>query len=233
MYPDLLNLYGDAGNIASLKQRLVWRGIDAEVVSHTMADGEPDFSDVDIIVLGGASSREERTVTEKLLPLKDKLAEYINADGTLFATCGGMDILGKSYESNGETITGLGVLDIYTKESKNRMTGDVILASSIFDGEIVGFENRAGKTYIGELSPLGRVTEGGGNNGEDMTEGVVYKNVTASHLHGPLLPKNPKLCDYILECALRKKYTVFSKLTPLSDELETQANEFIVNRYKK
>ena len=231
LYPDLLNLYGDKGNIETMKHRLIWRGIDAEVVTHTSEDGEIDLLGVDVVFLGGGTEREEKTVIEKLMPQKDKLTEYVNSDGTLFATCGGFDMLGKYCEYGSEKVEALGILDMYTEHSKKRMNGDTVIESEIFDGKIVGFINRAGKTYTNNLKPLGRVLTGGGNNGEDGSEGAVYKNVTGTHLHGPVLPKNPKLCDYILECALRKKYMEFTNLTPLCDELEDRANESIVNRF--
>lgn len=233
LYPDLLNLYGDKATIRSLCHRLKRRGIDAEVVTHTSENGTPDFGDIDIIVLGGSGDREEKTVMNLLLKQKDELKAYVDSEKVIFATCGGMDMLGKYCKFSDETVEGPGVLDIYTEPGTKRMTGDVVLDSNIFDGKIVGFENRSGKTDIGSLTPLGKVLTGGGNNGEDFTEGVVYKNVIATHLHGALLPKNPKLCDYILEKALQRKYMEFSKLAPLSDELENEANDFIVKRYEK
>ncbi len=233
LYPDLLNLYGDLATIRSLCHRLQWRGINAEVITHTSENGTPDFGDIDIIVLGGGTDREEKTVMNLLLKQKDELKAYVDSEKVIFATCGGMDMLGKYCKFADETVEGPGILDIHTESGTKRMTGDVVVESNVFDGKIVGFENRSGKTNIGSLTPLGKVVTGGGNNGEDFTEGVVYKNVIATHLHGALLPKNPKLCDYILETALRKKYMEFSKLTPLSDELETEANKFIVKRYEK
>lgn len=233
LYPDLLNLYGDTGNIECLKHRLIWRGIDVEVVQHSSDAGEFDITDTDIIVIGGGGDREEKTVMQMLVRQKDKLIDYVNSEGTVFAACGGMDMLGKYCVFGNETVEGPGVLDIYTEESRKRMSGDIVLDSGLFDGKIVGFENRGRRTVTGGHTPLGKVCEGGGNNGEDKKEGVVYKNVIATHLHGPVLPKNPQLCDYILECALRKKYMEFTKLTPLADELEKKANEFIVKRYSK
>lgn len=233
LYPDLLNLYGDAGNIEALRHRLIWRGIDVDVILHTSSDGDFDLDDIDILFIGGGYDREEKIVINKLVAQKEKLTNFVDSEKTILALCGGFDMLGKACEYGDETVEGPGILDMYTEHSKKRMNGDVVLESSIFDGKIVGFENRSGKTHIGNLAPLGKVIEGDGNNGEDLTEGVVYKNVIGSHLHGPLLPKNPKLCDYVLECALRKKYMEFTKLTPLSDEIETLANEFIVKRYEK
>ncbi len=168
----------------------------------------------------------------KLVEINDELIDYANNDGVMLAVCGGFDMLGNTVEYGNETVECAGVLDIYTKAGTERKTGDVVIKSSLYDGKIVGFENRVGKTYISNIQPLGEIIYGYGNNGEDKTEGAVYKNVIGTHLHGPLLPKNPKLCDYILEKALRKKYMEFTKLTPLSSELEDKANEFIVKRYE-
>lgn len=232
LYPDLLNLYGDMATIESLRHRLLWRGIDVEVVKHTSEEGSVNFDDIDIVFLGGGGDREEKTVMKKLVGEKDKFEQYVDSEGVIFATCGGMDMLGKYCKFADETVEGPGILDIYTEPGAKRMTGNVVLESNVFEGKIVGFENRPGKTNIGNLTPLGTVITGGGNNGEDCTEGVIYKNVIGTHLHGALLPKNPKLSDYIIETALRKKYMEFSKLTPLSDELESKANEFIVERYR-
>ncbi len=232
LYPDLLNFYGDSGNIEALKHRLLWRGIDVEICKITADMRSIDLSDTDIIFLGGGGDREEKTVLHKLVENKEALIDYVNNDGVILAVCGGFDMLGNTVEYGSETVDGPGVLDIYTKTGTVRKTGDVVIKSSLYDGKIVGFENRVGKTQIGDILPLGEVMHGYGNNGEDKTEGAVYKNVIGTHLHGPLLPKNPKLCDYILEKTLRKKYMEFTKLTPLSSELEDKANEFIVKRYE-
>lgn len=232
LYPDLLSFYGDSGNIASLTHRLLWRGIDAEVIEQNSTEDELDLTDVDIIFLGGGGEREEKLVMDKLKINRDKLADYIDNDGVVLAVCGGFDMLGKYIEYGTETVAGAGVLDIYTRAGKERASGDVILESTLYDGKIVGFENKIGKTHIGNLTPLGTVLTGTGNNGEDKGEGVVYKNVIGTHLHGPLLPKNPKLSDWLIERALCKKYMEFTKLTPLSTDIEDKANEYIVNRYK-
>ncbi len=231
LYPDLLNFYGDSGNIAALSYRLRNRGIDAEVIAYTSDTDVLDLTDTDIVFLGGGGEREEKLVMDKLRQNKDKLTEYIENDGVLLAVCGGFDMLGKYVEYGTETVEGAGVLDIYTTSGTDRASGDVVLESGLYDGKIVGFENKVGKTETGNLSPLGTVLYGTGNNGCDKGEGVVYKNVIGTHLHGPLLPKNPRLCDLLLERALRKKYMEFTALTPLSTELEDEANGFIVSRY--
>ena len=146
--------------------------------------------------------------------------------------CGGYQLLGEYYKLENETIEGLGILDIYTVQGKGRLIGNIVLDSDIA-GKIVGFENHGGRTYIGKHTPLGRVLYGNGNSDDCGYEGVIYKNVVATYLHGPLFPKNPKLCDYVLANALKKKYPEFTELSPLDDTLEITANNYIAERFKK
>lgn len=233
MYPDLLNLYGDKGNIECLRKRLVWRGIDAEVVSYTSEDSGFDLSDVDIVFIGGGSDREQKIVCNKLLEHKNALKAYVEDNGVLVAVCGGYQLLGKYYKLEDETIEGLNILDIYTKQGKNRLIGNIVLEADFIDRKIVGFENHGGRTHIGNHKPLGKVLYGYGNEESSGEEGVVYKNVVATYLHGPLFPKNPKLCDYILTNAIKRRYPDFDGLAPLDDELENTANEYISERFQK
>lgn len=233
LYPDLLNLYGDKGNIECMRKRLIWRGIDAEVVTHTCDDKSFNLSDVDIVFIGGGSDREQKIVCTRLLKHKDALKKYVEAGGSLVAVCGGYQLLGKYYKLEDETIEGLGILDIYTHQGKKRLIGNIVLETDFIVDKIVGFENHGGRTYIGSHKPLGKVAYGHGNHDGAGSEGVLYKNVVATYLHGPLLPKNPALCDYILTNALRKKYPGFIGLSSLDDKLEKKANKYIVNRFKK
>ena len=233
LYPDLLNLYGDRGNIECLKRRLQWRGIDAETVAYTCDDTGFELSDVDILFLGGGSDREQKIVCSRLLEHKEMIKEYSENGGTIIAVCGGYQLLGKYYKLEDETIEGLDVLDIYTEQGSKRLISNIILESDLIKAKIVGFENHGGRTFIGSHKPLGRVVYGHGNDESSRAEGVVYKNVVATYLHGPLLPKNPQLCDYILTNALRHKYADFDGLEPLDDSLENMANEYIVNRFVK
>lgn len=233
LFPDLLNLYGDKGNIECMRKRLVWRGIDAEVITHTCLDKKLDLSDIDIVFIGGGSDREQKIVCDKLLAYKKELKDYVENNGTLVAVCGGYQLLGKYYKLQDKTIEGLGILDIFTEQGKKRLIGNIVLESELIDDKIVGFENHGGRTYIGRHTPLGKVVYGCGNDEKTGYEGVVYKNVVATYLHGPLLPKNPALCDYILTNAVRRKKSGFIALEPLEDALEKTANEYIVNRFKR
>ncbi len=236
LFPDLLNLYGDKGNIECMRKRLNWRGIECEVIPFTTEDKTFDLSGVDIVFLGGGSDREQKIVCGSLLEKKSELAAFVENGGSLVAVCGGYQLLGKYYKLEDETIEGLGILDIYTEQGKGRLIGSIVLESDILkqpDNFIVGFENHGGRTYINNHTPLGRVVYGSGNSDKCGYEGVVYKNVVATYLHGPLFPKNPALCDYVLTNALNKRYIGFKGLSPLDDKLEKTANEYIVNRFKK
>lgn len=230
LYPDLLNLYGDRGNIQCFRKRLEWRGIEAEVIPFLSGD-EIDFSRLDIVLLGGGSDREQELVCGYLKNIRDDFKKYVEEGGVVLAVCGGYQLLGKYYKTRTETIEGLAILDITTEWEPERLVKNIILNSPLFDMPVVGFENHGGRTYIGDHTPLGKVFFGYGNTGKSGYEGVVYKNVIATYLHGPLLPKNPQVCDYLLERALKRKYGEDIRLEPLPDELERSANSYIADRY--
>ena len=235
LYPDLLNLYGDKGNIECMKRRLIWRGIDAEVSEIRMNSRDIDFENTDIIYLGGGSDREQEVVLTKLLKYKKEFSDYVESGKSLLATCGGYYMLGEYYEIDSEKTECLGILDITAKTSKKekRLISNAILKSELTDSPIVGFENHGARCETGDYKPLGSVVTGFGNDGKSGFEGVVYKNLIGTNLHGPLLPKNPQLCDYILKNALKYKYSSFSTLVDLDDEIENLANNYIVQEYTK
>ena len=231
IYPDLLNLYGDKGNIECLRKRLLWRGIDAEVIECN-SSCELDLSDTDIALIGGGGEREERVALSKLMQKSDMLKGYIKSDGVLVALCGGFSFLGNYTFIGNEKTDALGLVDIYTDLSNTRFSGDVVLKSDNF-GYITGFENHRSLIHTGDFAPIGEVVYGGGNNGKDSKEGLLYKNIFATNLHGPLFPKNPKLCDSVLERALERKYPDFEGLKELDDALEEKASDVIIKRYIK
>ena len=231
LYPDLLNLYGDRGNIQCLMKRCQWRGIQAETIAFELND-KIDFSLLDIVLLGGGSDREQMLVCEKLKEIQKDFKTYVENDGVVIAICGGYQLLGNYYKTDQGTITGLELVDMHTEQGEGRLISNIILKSDLFDTPIVGFENHGGRTYINDNRPLGKVSFGFGNNGEDHEEGVLYKNVVGTYLHGPLLPKNPHVCDYLLKNALERKYGA-GDLAPLDDEQEMEANRYIVNRFVK
>ncbi|MBE7010633.1 MAG: glutamine amidotransferase [Ruminococcaceae bacterium] len=234
LFPDLLNMYSDAGNIKALQMRLLWRGIEAEVRSF-YADDEIDISGVDILFVGGGSDREQRRVLDKLLPLREKLLSYVEAGGVMLAVCGAYPMVGKTCVLSGETVEGLGLVNIYSTAGEKRVIGNVVIESSV-TGEsmtIVGFENHSSMTHLEDNTPLGRLLCGHGNNDADDSCGIVYKNLIGTYLHGPLLPKNPKLTDYLITKALQKKYGEEVTLAPFCDKAEETAHAYAVKRFVK
>lgn len=231
LYPDLLNLYGDRGNIITLKRRLEDREIKANVKEYELKD-DIDFSKTDIVFIGGGSDREQKLVCERLYEFKDEMKAFVNDGGSLLAVCGGYQLLGSYYQMGSEKIRGTEILDIYTEQGKGRLIGNVVLKSDYAGTTVVGFENHGGRTFIGSHTPLGKVVYGNGNSDGCGFEGVVYKNVVATYLHGPLLPKNPALADKILQNTLEKKYGLVS-LPVLEDRAENAAHDYIVKRFTK
>lgn len=229
LYPDLLNLYGDRGNIACMMQRCRWRGIDAETVEFELND-RIDFKGIDIVLLGGGSDREQMIVCQKLMEIQPDFKEYVEDNGVVLAVCGGYQLLGNYYRADSGTMQGLELVDLYTEQGEGRLTDNIVLESELFDMPVVGFENHGGRTFINDNKPFGKVLYGAGNDGESGYEGVVYKNVIGTYLHGPLLPKNPQVCDWLIARALERKYGVCN-LEPLDDSQEKEANAYIYNRF--
>ena len=191
LYPDLLNLYGDRGNIACMMQRCKWRGIEAETVEYNLGD-RIDFAQLDIVLLGGGSDREQRIVCQKLQEIREDFKAYVEDYGVVIAVCGGYQLLGKYYKTEEGTIQGLDLVDLYTEQGEGRLISNIVLQSELTAMPVVGFENHGGRTYINGNQPFGKVLYGAGNDGESGYEGVVYKNMIGTYLHGPLLPKIPK-----------------------------------------
>lgn len=230
LYPDLLNLYGDRGNIQCFRKRLEWRGIEAEVIPFLA--GDPiDFTKLDIVLLGGGSDREQELVCGHLKTIRKDFQDYVEQDGTVLAVCGGYQLLGNYYKTGQKLIEGLAILDIYTEWEPKRLIRNIVLDTPLSDIPVVGFENHGGRTHIGSHTPFGKVSYGLGNTGKSGFEGVLYKNVIGTYLHGPLLPKNPHVCDYLLKKALERRYGQEISLLPLPDKLEHLANSYIADRY--
>lgn len=232
LYPDLLNLYGDRGNIQCMMKRCQWRGIGSETIEFKLED-EIDFSQLDIVLLGGGSDREQMLVCNRLQEIQPQFKEYVEDWGVVLAVCGGYQLLGSYYQTDQGKIHGLDLVDLYTEQKTGRLIDNIVLQSELFEMPVVGFENHGGRTYIGDNKPFGRVLYGSGNDGESGYEGVVYKNVLGTYLHGPLLPKNPQVCDYLIKKALERRYGETVTLEPLDDREERQANAYIVNRFVK
>ncbi|MDU1323505.1 MAG: type 1 glutamine amidotransferase [Clostridium botulinum] len=234
LYPDLLNVYGDIGNILVLKYRAQQRGIKINVSNVSIKDSFP-IDKYDITLFGGGQDYEQAIVSKDMVETKkDDLTEYIERGKVLLAICGGYQLLGKYYTTpEGEKLDGLNILDIYTEGGDTRFIGNTVIKNEDFNETYVGFENHSGRTYIGNLKPLGKVIAGYGNNGEDQQEGCIYKNTFGTYFHGSLLSKNPELADRLLSTALKNKYGEDIELEPLDDNLEFKAKEFIVNRESK
>lgn len=228
LYPDLLNVYGDMGNILVLKHRAEERGIKVNIFNISVNDSF-DENNYDIVFFGGGQDYEQSIVSEDLIKnKKEAIKNYIENGRVFLSICGGYQLLGKYYTTfEGEKLEGLGILDVYTEAGDKRFIGNTIIFNEEFQETYVGFENHSGRTYIGDLKPLGVVKLGYGNNGEDRKEGCIYKNSFCTYFHGSLLSKNPELADRLIKIALENKYNEIS-LTTLDDTLEIKAKEAII-----
>lgn len=221
LYPREMNIYGDMGNIITLVKRLEWRGYAAEVLPVEV--GEPfDFTSVDIIFGGGGQDSGQLVVGADLLTRGQALREAAAAGMPMLVICGLYQLFGREFiTASGAVIPGIGVFAAVTKAGPVRMIGNMVVGSG--HGRLVGFENHSGQTILDHDQPaLGRVEKGYGNNPKSKAEGAVSGAVIGTYLHGPLLPKNPELADYLLLTALKRRYGA-TALEPLDDTLEQSA----------
>ncbi len=229
LFPELLNLYGDSGNILCLSKRLEWRGIDCEVAEVHVGD-RPSLSDVDIAFIGGGSDREQRIVCDALLAEHDELKAFVDDGGVLLAVCGGYQLLGESYLMGEEKVAGLGLVDMWTDRKEPRLISNIVIESEISPQPIVGYENHGGRTHLGSgAKPLGRVLYGNGNDGASGEEGCLAGNIVGTYIHGPLLPKNPGVADWLIARALERRFGD-ATLGPLDDSVELAANAVMAER---
>lgn len=243
LYPDAMNLYGDYGNILTLKKRCVWRGIGVEVEEISVGD-KAHFEDIDLIFLGGGQDRGQSHIASDLQMRAPKIKEEIEKGMVALTVCGGFQLFGKYFKTaTGENIPGIGVFDAWTEAGSKRLIGNVIVdcrktssdwvLSEHFNSQetlhttLVGFENHSGRTFLGQnTKPLGQIIKGLGNIGDGSFEGAVYKNAFGTYLHGPILPKNPWFADHLIISALKRRYDTYIELKPLDDGLEKMAHEF-------
>jgi CobQ-like glutamine amidotransferase family enzyme len=232
LYPKMMNIYGDRGNIICLQRRCEARGITFTVDSLELGD-QLKPKEYDLVFVGGAQDREQRLVAEDLMKTKGKpLAEAVKHNIAVLAVCGGYQLMGRFYRTaEGEELPGAGVLDLYTAHpgpEAQRFIGNVVIE---WNGTtVVGFENHGGRTFLGDgVQQLGRIVTGFGNNGEDGGEGAVYRNVFGTYLHGALLPKNPKFADHVIETALRRRHKDF-RLNEIDDAVENAAHSAAVRQ---
>jgi lipid II isoglutaminyl synthase (glutamine-hydrolysing) len=233
LYPDYLNIYADRGNIAVLERRAGWRGIDFEIVPIGMAGAIP--ADVDLLYVGGGQDREQALVAADLASRGAELSAAIASGTALLAVCGGYQLLGRYYrDRSGRELPGAGVLPLWTEAGDRRMIGDILLECDLPGAgrrTLAGFENHGGRTYLEPgAEALGRVVAGFGNNGEDGLEGCRYEGAIGTYLHGPLLPRNPWLADWLIARALAHRLGRPPELEPLPDELERRAHEVAAGR---
>ena len=224
LYPKLLNIYGDIGNIITLCKRYEWRGGVIEIDNINIGD---NIKEHDIYFIGGGQDAQQIEVSQELQKHKSFLTEERDRGAVFLGICGGYQLLGHYYQPhNGEKLKGIGLLDAYTIAGNKRFIGNVTVDTDIISpNTLVGFENHSGLTYLqGDTTPIGTVTIGNGNNGDDKTEGARYKNVFGTYLHGSFLPKNPHFADYILELAIQEK------LEKLNDEVEWNAHKYLINK---
>ena len=228
LYPSLLGVAGDRGNLLAIQQRCAWRQIATEV-TEVGVEQVPDFSAFDLILFHGGQDKEMDVAAKDVAEKGASLREAVESDVVMLAVCAGYQLLGHYYQPFvGPRLPGIDALDLYTVGGSRRFMNHIAVECD-FAGpsrSLVGFENHSGQTRLGpDLQPLGRVIAGGGNNGEDGGEGARYRQVYATYLHGPVLPKNPWFTDHLIWQGLRHRYGEIEPLSPLSDSAEERAHE--------
>ncbi len=228
LYPRDMNIYGDWGNTLVLKRRLEWHGFSVNLLEYNPGDTFPD--NVDIIVGGGGQDSGQDVIQNDLLRIGDRLKALAHDETPMLMICGLYQLFGKFFKTqDGHLIEGIGLLDIETHAGPERLTGNIVTHSDEF-GDIIGYENHSGQTFLGaHARALGTVLKGAGNNGQDDSEGVRYKNVIATYMHGSLLPKNPAIADFLIEKAIMRKYGEFAP-SVIDDRFADSARAVAVKR---
>lgn len=228
LYPKDMNIYGDWGNTLVLKRRLQWHGYAPKLIEYNQGDAFPET--VDMIIGGGGQDSGQDKIQEDLLSIGDKLHKLADDDVPMLMICGLYQLFGKFFKTqDGHIIEGISLLDVETHAGPERLIGNITTKSTEF-GDIIGYENHSGQTFLGsDVEPLGTVIKGAGNNGQDNTEGARHRNILASYLHGSLLPKNPAIADFLIEKAVVKKYGDFTP-TIVDDRFAELAREVALKR---
>lgn len=238
LYPDMLELYGDYGNIQVLKYRIESRGYQAVIDRYSIGDNAPNFNDYDIVFAGGGADNEQSILAEDLVKYKENIQEAVQNGVFFLLICGAYQLFGKYYKGvEGNIIPGLEVFDYYTvanPDRKKRCIGNIVIDANLNDlkTKVIGFENHGGQTFNISNS-FGKVLFGNGNKFGDSEEGFFKNNVIATYLHGPLLSKNPELCDYIIKYCLDRKYNENVSLKPLNDKFESSCRNQLLDRFLK
>lgn len=228
LYPKDMNIYGDWGNVLTVMQRAKWHGYIPILHEYNSGDAFPET--IDIIIGGGGQDAGQDVIQADLLSIAPKLHELVRSDTPVLVICGLYQLFGKFFRTkDGHTIQGVGIFDIETHGGPERMIGNIVTSSTEF-GEIIGYENHSGQTFLSDgVQPLGKVIKGAGNNGQDEFEGARVRNVIGSYLHGSLLPKNPTIADWLIEKAATKRYGDFTP-TVIDDRFAVEARRIALTR---
>jgi len=228
IYPNEMNTYGDRGNLLVLQKRAQWHGL--QPVIHYYSAGDPFPRDADLILGGGGQDSAQADIQADILRIGDKFHALVGNDVPMLMVCGTYQLFGNRFVTyNGEEIKGIGIFDVETKGDPKRLIGNTAVETEDF-GMLYGFENHSGKTFLGpNQQPLGTITRGNGNNGQDKTEGARTHNAIGTYLHGPVLPGNPQFADWLITEALRQKGIEFRPKV-LDDKLAAQARQYAIPR---
>lgn len=228
LYPRDMNIYGDLGNVLVIRKRFEWHGYTVKVIDYNPGDKLPDS--VDIIIGGGGQDSGQDKITDDLIRIGPELWRLADEGVPMLMICGLYQLFGKFFKTqDGHIIKGIGIFDAQTYAGPERLIGNIVTSSPEF-GQIIGYENHSGQTFLGpNAQPLGTVIRGAGNNGEDDTEGARYKNVIGTYLHGSILPKNPDLADWLIEKAVTRRYGDFTP-TVIDDHFATEARKIAAKR---
>lgn len=230
LYPKLLNLYGDLGNIITLTKRCQWRGIEVEFEEINIGDS---IKNHDLYFIGGGQDKQQEEVAQELYSNRSELLAQRDDGAVFLGICGGYQLFGHYYQPHDkDKLKGISLMDAYTVAGKKRFIGNVTVETDFLNpNTLVGFENHSGLTYLdGETKPLGKTIVGAGNNGKDGFEGGRFKNVFGTYLHGSLLPKNPHFADYLISLALEKRYGEKIELLKLDDSIEVQTHNSLIGK---
>lgn len=236
LYPDILELYGDYGNIQVLKYRLEKRNYKCNIEKYSIGDNPPDFTKYDLVFAGGGADIEQDILSKDLIKYKDNIREAVDSGVFFLLICGAYQLFGKYYKGvEGNVIPGLDIFPYYTEainDRKKRCIGNIVIDVNLNDKKtkVIGFGNHGGQTYDVD-TPFGKVLYGNGNKFGDDNEGFFLKNVIATYLHGPLLSKNPELTDFIIKYCLDRKYNEDTVLEPLDDTFENLCRKQLLNRF--
>lgn len=238
MYADMLDLYGDGGNMEVMAFRCKKRGIECQIDKYSIDSEMPDFSSYDLIYIGGGADLEQQHISADLLKCRDGIVKAYKNGTFLFLICGGYQLMGKYYrDADGNDIKGLGLFDYFTvapNSRRKRCIGNIVIETNITGKpvKVVGFENHGGQTQSVK-TPFGKVLFGNGNCSKSEAEGYCEKNVIATYLHGPCLSKNPEISDYMIEYCVNRGESEHIAIEALDDELEKKCRQVMLNRLLK